>query len=43
MWFINVAHVALHDGHDHALLAGQRCVPELGQERVDVVGERLQL
>ena len=38
-----VASVALHDGHDHALLAGQHGVPELGQERVDVVGERLQL
>jgi hypothetical protein len=37
-----VASVALHDGHDHALLAGQRGVLELGQERVDFVGERPQ-
>jgi hypothetical protein len=38
-----VASVALHDGNDQALLAGQHGVPELWQEREDVVGERLQL
>ena len=27
----------------HALFAGQHGVPELGQEQVDVIGERLQL
>jgi len=36
-----LALVALHDGHDSALLSGLHGVPESWQERVDVAGVRL--
>mmetsp|Transcript_62037 Transcript_62037/g.121833 ORF Transcript_62037/g.121833 Transcript_62037/m.121833 type:complete len:310 (+) Transcript_62037:595-1524(+) len=38
-----LAPVALHDGHDRALLSGFHGVPESWQEGVDVAGVRVQL